>query len=428
MPIATRVQRLLMWRIVSITFLLYFFFAIDRGNVGLAALEMNRALGLSAEIFGFGSGLFTVAYLLFQVPNAELLRRLGARRGFALIACSWGIVSTSTAFVPDAFWFVVNRFLLGLSEAGFHAFLIYYINQLCPRQVRGTAISLTFIAVPVSMIVASPLSGWLLGVAVGPFDGWQSLFILEGLPSILLGLLCLQLVPDNPGQMRFLSADERAWLSDQLAAESNRKATNEAGSLGNFRAALGNPLVWGLGFVLFTSVFAINVMLIWMPQIIRQVSGAGNLTVGWLNSLPWLAFIVGCLLAGRQADQQRSALTLLRASVALATLGFLIAAALQDSRLVSAFCGFLLAGVGIGATQALFWILTMQLLGGAGAAASFAVITVLGNGSGVFAHPVIGRMHDASGSFGPVIWALAAFFLAALGTLHWVAGRRGSHG
>src|SRR5688500_15215262 len=126
--VATRAERKLLWHVASLVFLLYFSFAIDRGNIGFAALQMNTALGLRAEVFGLGSGLFTLAYLLFQAPNAEMLRRLGARRGFALVACAWGLVSSSTAFVPDQNWFLVNRFALGLSEAGFHAYIIYYIR------------------------------------------------------------------------------------------------------------------------------------------------------------------------------------------------------------------------------------------------------------------------------------------------------------
>jgi ACS family tartrate transporter-like MFS transporter len=135
--LATRVERKLLLHIASLVFLLYFSFAIDRGNIGFAALQMNVELGLTAQIFGLGSGLFTLAYLLFQAPNAEMLRRLGARRGFALVACAWGLVSGSTAFVADQHWFLVNRFALGVSEAGFHAFIIYYISTISSSSSRS---------------------------------------------------------------------------------------------------------------------------------------------------------------------------------------------------------------------------------------------------------------------------------------------------
>ena len=422
--VATRVQRKLLWHVASLVFLLYFSFAIDRGNIGFAALQMNTALGLSAEVFGLGSGLFTLAYLLFQAPNAEMLRRLGARRGFALVACAWGLVSTSTAFVPDQNWFLVNRFALGLSEAGFHAFIIYYISTIFPERIRGFAVGVSFVAVPFSMIVASPLSGVLLDVRLGALAGWQSLFIIEGIPSIVLGLLCLRLVPDNVRDIRFLTERERSWLEGELGETGVRSAHTSLA--GNIRLVLANLLVWALGLVLLTMVLAVNVMTIWMPLMIRQVSGAGNLTVGVLNSLPWIAFSIGCVLASRMSDKVSDRATPLRASVALATVGFLLCAALQEVSTPLAFASFLLACVGAGGAQGSFWALAMALMSGITAAAAFAMITVIGNGSGVIAHPLIGRLHDATGSFGGVVWTLAAFYVAAFAALHWIVLRRRS--
>jgi MFS transporter, ACS family, tartrate transporter len=416
------VERKLMLHVASIVFLLYFFFAIDRGNIGFAALQMNDALGLSAEVFGWGSGLFTLAYLLFQAPNAELLRRWGASRGFAIIACAWGVVSTSTAFVPDQFWFLVNRFALGMAEAGFHAFMIYYISRIFPKRVRGYAVGVSFVAVPCSMIVASPLSGALLDVDWGNFHGWQSLFILEGVPSVLMGLLCLKLIPDTAADAKFLSDEERAWLSNELSQVADTSAQSSA--LRNIREAAFNPMVWALGFVLFTMVLAINVMTIWMPLMIRQVSGAGNLAVGALNSLPWIAFSIGCLIAGRSSDKVKDRATPLRISVAIATFGFFCSAALQESSTTLAFAAFLLACLGAGGAQGVFWALAMQLLEGRAAAAAFAMITVVGSGSGVFAHPMIGNLHDSTGSFGGLVWTLAGFYVAALATLHWISRAR----
>lgn len=422
--IAARVERKLLLRIASLVFLLYFTFAIDRGNVGFAALQMNAALGLSAEVFGLGSGLFTLAYLLFQAPNAELLRRLGPRRGFAIVACAWGLVSTSTAFVGDQTWFLVNRFALGLSEAGFHAFIIYYIGAIFPQRIRGFAVGISFVAVPFSMIVASPLSGVLLDARIGTLAGWQSLFLIEGVPSVLLGLLCLRLVPDGVQDMRFLSSAERTWLEGELGGSGAEPA--RASLAANILRVLADPVVWALGLVLLTMVLAVNVMTIWMPLMIRQVSGAGNLAVGVLNSLPWIAFSIGCVLASRMSDKVKDRATPLRASVALATIGFLFCAATQEASAPLAFVTFLAACVGAGGAQGSFWALAMSLMSGVTAAAAFAMITVIGNGSGVIAHPLIGRLHDATGSFGGVVWTLAAFYVAAFGALHWIVSRRRS--
>jgi MFS family permease len=418
-----RVEHKLLLHVASVVFLLYFFFAIDRGNVGFAALQMNSDLGLSAEVFGYGSALFTLAYLLFQAPNAEALRRLGARRGFAIIACAWGVASLSTAFVSSPAGFLVNRLVLGMAEAGFHAFMVYYISRMFPSRVRGFAVGVSFIAVPCSMIVASPLSGALLDVEIGGMSGWQSLFVIEGVPSVLLGLLCLKIVPDSPAQARFLTDEERAWLTQELSVPDDR---NEQGSaLRNIGAAIANPLVWALGFVLFTMVLAINVMTIWMPLMIKQVSGAGNLAVGVLNALPWVTFSIGCIVGGRTSDKVNNRATPLRIAVAIATLGFFASAALQEASAAGAFAAFLLACVGAGGAQGVFWALAMQLIEGRGTAAAFAMITVVGSGSGVFAHPLIGRLHDSTGSFDGVVWTLTAFYVAAFATLHWIARDRG---
>jgi MFS family permease len=421
--VAKRVERKLLFHVASLIFLLYFSFAIDRGNIGFAALQMNAALGLSAEVFGLGSGLFTLAYLLFQAPMAEALRRLGARRGFAIVACAWGLVSISTAFVADQRWFLVNRFALGLSEAGFHAFIIYYISTIFPQRIRGFAVGVSFVAVPFSMIVASPLSGLLLDVHIGALAGWQSLFIVEGLPSLVLGLLCLRLIPDTAREIRFLSSTELAWLQSELRIVEDDSAQPSLAR--NVRVVLANPVVWGLGLVLLTMVLAVNVMTIWMPLMIRQVSGAGNIAVGVLNSLPWTAFAIGCVIASRMSDKSKDRATPLRASVAVATLGFLLCAACQDVDAPLAFAMFLLACIGAGGAQGSFWAVTMSLMSGVTAATSFAMITVISNGAGVFAHPLIGRMHDATGSFSGVVWTLAASYVGAFAILHWIVrGRR----
>jgi MFS family permease len=325
-------------------------------------------------------------------------------------------VSASTAFVPDPSWFMVNRFLLGFSEAGFHAFLIYYINQIFPGSIRGFAIGLTFISIPLSMIVASPLSGLLLNMEIGHIKGWQSLFIIEGVPSIILGLLCLKLIPDTPSHIGFLNNEERAWLEQEL--EKDIKPTKESGSIRGVKDSLLNPLAWQLSYVLFSMLVAVNVMTVWMPQMIRQVSGAGNVQVGILNSFPWLAFGLGTFFISRLSDKMNNRVIPFLASIATATVGFIIAAVFQYIHPQIGFCGFLLASFCSGAAQGLFWILTMELITGPSAATSYAVITVIGNGSGVIIHPMIGRIHDTTGSFAGVVWALVVFYGMALGTIY----------
>lgn len=401
----------MMLRLAPLILLLYLLFAIDRGNIGFAGLQMRQALRLSAEVFGIGSALFTAGYLAFQIPNAVWLRRLGGGRAFAAIACAWGLISTLTAFVPDTPWFYANRLLLGIAEAGFNAFVIFYINRMFPRSVRGFAVGFTFLAVPISMVVASPLSGWMLNWHWGGFSGWQLIFIMQGVPSVLVGLLSWRLIPAAPAQIRFLNPEEKRWLELELEAG----PAPAQGMARSTAEAAGNPTVWALGFVLFTTVFAINVMLVWMPQMIREVSGAGNVGVGVINSVPWIALGIGCLAMSRVSDRLPNRKMALVPSLGIAAAGFLAAAALQESHPVAAFCGFALGAFGAGAAQGVFWALTMELLP-AGAATAYALISLLGNGSGLFAHPIIGRLHDATGSYAGVAWALGVFNLAAIAT------------
>lgn len=313
MSVQRTTEKKLLTRLTSAIFLLYFLFSVDRGNVGFAGLQMTRELGLTAETFGLGSGLFTVGYLLFQVPNAVWLRRLGGGRAFATIAWAWGLVSTATAFVPDQTWFLVNRFLLGVAEAGFNAFVIDYINLMFPRRLRGFAVGLTLLAVPASLIVASPISGLLLNQEFAGLQGWQVLFLAEGLPTLVLATRAPRLFPASSRDMRFLSVEERVWLDGELGQEEGGKPGSSAGGL---KDACSNPLVWALGYILFTTVFLVNVMLIWMPQIIQQMSHEGNLGVGVLNSVPWMALGVGIVLVSRVSDKVRNRISVLWPSLA----------------------------------------------------------------------------------------------------------------
>jgi ACS family tartrate transporter-like MFS transporter len=411
------VARKMMLRLAPLILLLYLLFAIDRGNIGFAGLQMRQALNLSAAVFGIGSALFTVGYLVFQIPNTVWLRRLGGGRAFAAIACAWGLISALTAFVPDTAWFYANRLLLGVAEAGFNAFVIFYINRMFPRTVRGFAVGLTLLAVPLSMIVASPLSGWMLDWQWGALSGWQLMFIMQGVPSVLAGLVCWRLIPAAPSQIRFLNTEEKHWL----ALELEEGPPTPQGMAQSTVDALGNLVVWALGFVLFTTVFAVNVMLVWMPQMIGQVSGAGNVGVGVINSLPWIALGIGCLAMSRVSDRLPNRKMALLPSLGIAAAGFLAAAALQNTHPMAAFCGFALGAFGAGAAQGVFWALAMELLP-AGAATAYAVISLLGNGSGLFAHPIIGRLHDATGSYAGVAWALGVFNLAAIATAALIAG------
>lgn len=422
--IERRVRRAIGWRILVLLFLLYAFFSIDRGNIGFASLEMNSALGLSGSIYGTGAGLFTLAYLIFQVPAAITMRRLGAARGFAAVAIGWGITSMLTAFVWSSASFLAQRALLGFAEAGFGAFVVYYISIIIPRNMRGLALSITLSAVPVTMIVASPLSGFLLDFSKSGLYGWQWLFLVEGASAVLLGFLCLRALPDRAEEAMFLNPDERAWLVDDI--KQAPAAQGHHAEIHTLLGTLASPTVWVLGLVLFAIVLGTNTLLFWMPQIMKQISSGSNVRIGWLNAVPWLTFTIGMILTGRLADSMTNKLAILSMAMISAACGFAMGASVHST--ICAFLGLLVGAAGIGASIGLFWTVPMQFLRGAGVAGAFAAINMIGNSSGVFAHAIIGWLHDKAGNFGPALFALAGTFavaVAALNIFTWLEGMGG---
>lgn len=409
-PVEQRVRRTMMLRLIVLLFALYAFFSLDRGNVGLAALEMNSDLGLSGMIYGLGASLFTLAYLVFQVPAVMTMRRLGASRGLSLVACGWGMASMSSAFVWNTQSYLVLRFLLGATEAGFSTFVVFYISQIFPRNMRGLALSMTFAAVPLTMVIASPVSGVLLGWYYAGLPGWRWLFLAEGLPSVLLGVLCLKFIPDSPEKIRFLSVDEREWLAADLEAVP-AKDQHQA-KVGTLIEAARSLIVWVLGLTLFATVLGTNTLLFWMPEMIGQMSKGSNLVVGWLNAIPWLAFAIGMLMMGRLSDRVINKVGTLSAAMLIAATGFALGGVSHTPAL--SFVGLLMGAFGVGASMSLFWTVPIQMLSGAAVAGAFATINLIGNSSGVFAHGIIGWIRDHSGGFSAALIALAVIQIAAI--------------
>lgn len=409
-PIERRVRRALLLRIVALLFGLYAFFGLDRGNVGLAALQMNADLGFSSTLYGLGASVFTAAYLIFQVPAAMTMRRWGASRGFATVACGWGLVSMSSAFVWDSWSFLTIRFMLGFSEAGFGVFVVYYISQIMPHKMRGMALSMTLVAVPLTMAVASPISGFLLDWNYAGIKGWQWLFLIEGFPSVLLGLLSFRLMPDTVDHMRFLDEEERTWLKSDLAQAVTKNSHHT--DIGTLLAAVRSPTVWVLGFTLFAALVGVNTLQFWMPQMIEQMSKAGNVAVGFLNAIPWLTFAIGMLVLGRVADRITNKVAVLSLAMVIAATGFAIGAI--STNVGIAFVGLLVGAFGVGAVMGLFWTVPMQMLSGAGLAGAFAAINVIGNSSGLIAHGLIGWLRDHTGGFGATMLALGGILIASM--------------
>lgn len=289
------------WRILPLIALAYLFAYMDRVNVSFAAAQMNDDLKFSATIYGLGGGLFFLGYALFEIPSNLMLVRFGARQWIARIMITWGLLSAGMMFVQTPMQFYVLRFLLGVAEAGFYPGVIYYFSSWFPPCHRGRAVSRFYVASPLSSVVMGGISGWLLGLdGRANLQGWQWLFLVQGLPAVLVGLLVLRFLPDAPGTVNWLTTSEKAWIQDELALEQARIGVP---ARHNVLAAFANPRVLLLGAIGFLLIGAITTFILSAPMILAGATGLAPKPVGYVVSLGGLAGAVIMLLAGNYADR-----------------------------------------------------------------------------------------------------------------------------
>ena len=262
-------------RLIPFLFVLYVVSFLDRVNVGFAALQMNRDLGLSSAVYGFGAGIFFIGYSLFEVPSNLILARTGARVWIARIMVTWGLIATAMMFVRGPVSFYVLRFLLGIAEAGFFPGIIFYLSQWFPSEARARAVARFMIAIPISGVIGGPISGALLNLNVWlGLTGWQWLFLLEGLPAVFLGFIVLRYLPDRPEEAKWLKQEQRDWLVSRLATERRRCIEHHGYSVVR---ALSSGVVWRLGLLVFLSIsFGQYALSLWLPQIVGAMSGFSN--------------------------------------------------------------------------------------------------------------------------------------------------------
>ncbi len=307
-----RIIRKLNRRILPFVMLLYFVSFLDRVNAGFAAFTMNKAIGLTPAVFGFGGGIFFAGYLLFQVPSNLALYRVGARRWIAWVMVLWGIVAAACAFAVGPVSFCVLRFLLGAAEGGFFPGIVLYLTLWFPARYRAWAVSAFMAAAPLSTAAGSPISGAIMELPVfAGLANWQWLFILEGLPAVLLGLLVLKLLADRPEQASWLHPEECAWLTAALRAEqaedpqsakpSEPGISHGAWGGGAAWASLRDPRVLVLSLVYTGTSAGLYAIGLWSPLILRQFAHS-SFTVGWLNAIPGVVAIVGMILWARHSD------------------------------------------------------------------------------------------------------------------------------
>ena len=406
--IEARVTRKLRVRILPFVMLLYFVSFLDRVNVGFAAFSMSGAIGLNASMFGFGSGIFFLGYILFQVPSNLILLRVGARVWIARVVIAWGFVSVASAFVVGPYSFYAMRFLLGLAESGFFPGTLLYLSLWFPARHRAAAIAFFMAAAPLSTAIGSPISGALMELP--KFWGlmnWQWLYIIEALPAIVLGFITFKLLTDKPEQARWLDEEEREWLVQTLAAENveSAKNTGKTAAKNEVLAALRDPRVLALAFVYSGGSAGLYVLGFWSPLILKQF-GYSALTIGWLNSAPSFLAVVCMWLWARHSDAtlERTwhvAIASLFAAVGFVWAGWAVAA-------IPIILALTIGNIGVNSTKGPVWAMPSMFLTGASAAAGIAMINSMGNLGGFIGPLLVGWLKDKLGSYAGGLYAVGA--------------------
>jgi MFS family permease len=373
------------WRLMPLLLLAQILAFLDRVNIGTAKLQMAADVGLSASAYGLGAGVFFIGYFIFEVPSNLMLHKLGARTWIARIMVTWGIVSAGAVLVDSANGFYVQRFLLGVAEAGFFPGVILYLTYWFPAQRRGRMTTLFMTASAVAGVISGPLSGMLMTVLHGihGLAGWRWMLLLEALPSVLVGVMIFVWLPDSPGQADWLSSADRERLLSDLAAS----APAPVHHAGLRKADAGSILLFAtIYFFLLSGLYGIN---FWLPTIIGFAGINDALSNGWLSAIPYACAAVVMNLVARRADRKRRWACHVGVSALLAGAGFIISAAIA-THLIPALLALTLASAGIFSALPLFWNLPTQRLNGVGAAAAIALINSLGNLSGFIAPGAIG--------------------------------------
>jgi ACS family tartrate transporter-like MFS transporter len=391
-------------KLLPFLFTLYVVAYLDRINVGFAALQMNRALGLSEATFGFGAGIFFIGYFALEIPSNLVLQRLGARGWISRIIISWGVVAIATMFTQGARSFYLLRFLLGAAEAGFFPGIVFYLTHWFPSRERARAISLFMTATQVAGLIGGPISGLLLSMdGVWHLAGWQWLFLAQGMPAVILGAAAVWYLPDGPENAPWLDSCERQVLTKRLELE--RESRRAGHTLG---AALSNSNVWLLALLYFAIVFGHYGIALWLPQILKGFGGMSDFRVGMLSAVPFLTAAIVMVIVAKRSDSTGErrwhlALSSLAGAIALA------ASAAARSPWVS-LLAISIAAAGVSSTAGPFWTLPTGFLEGTAAAGGIALINSTGNLAGFVGPSLVGLIRTATGSFagGLVAMAIAA--------------------
>ncbi|MDN7933323.1 MFS transporter [Burkholderia metallica] len=379
-------------RLIPFLMLCYLGAYLDRVNVGFAKLQMLNDLRFSETVYGLGAGIFFLGYFLFEVPSNLMLHRVGARNWLARIMLTWAVISASFAFVKSPTTFYILRFMLGVAEAGFAPGVILYLTYWFPSARRAKALSLFFMAIPLAGIVGGPLSGYILHAFqdVQGLAGWKWLFILEALPSLLLGVAILFYLDNGIAAAKWLTDAEKALLARNVANDNAHKIAHV--SIGSF---IGDRRLWLMASIYFCVVLGQYGLTFWLPTIIRRSGVADPLWVGVFTAIPYLCAIIALPLVGASADRHRERRLHLAIPMLVSAVGFATLPALGGVG-ASLVC-VSVAAAGILASSSQFWSLPTALLGGMSAAAGIAAVNCFANLAGFFSPAIVGWLNDLTG-------------------------------
>src|SRR5271170_2442985 len=404
----TSTIRAISWRLIPFLVLAYFLSYLDRVNLGFAALTMNKELNFSPTVFSWGAGIFFIGYFLFEVPSNLALEKFGASRWIARIMITWGIISGAMCLVSGVWSFYGVRFLLGVAEAGFFPGIILYLTYWFPAEYRARFLAAFAIAVPVSTVIGAPVSGLLLGLdgAMG-LKGWQWLFIIEGVPSVLLGIVTWFYLTDRPERADWLTAEQKAWLASKLNAETAAKQAAKHLTLGE---ALSSPKVILLSLSYFGFVGALYGMQFWLPQIVKAF-GFTNAQTGFVTAIPYLFGTIAMILWARHSDATRERVMHVGAPLLLTAVALGASSTISDPTMTMVV--MTIAAIGVFCTFAVFWALPTAWLSGTAAAGAIALINSIGNLAGFGGPYLIGWVKEATGNTSTGLLVLSLLPLAA---------------
>jgi ACS family tartrate transporter-like MFS transporter len=406
-----------MWRLMPFLFLLYIVAYLDRINVSFAVLQMRGQLGLSDRAYGRAAGMFFAGYFFFQLPSNLVLEKFGVRRWISGLMITWGVISCLMIFIRGPVSFYAMRFLLGAAEAGFFPGMILYMKRWFPANARARAVAWFMTANPLAGIVGSPVSGALLGLSGKGLSGWQWMFLMEGIPAILLGVAVFWALSDSPREAGWLKGEERDWLLERLALEQQAESTLRKENLWQ---VLVSPRIWMLSMVYFGVSTTMYGVTLWLPSVIRSLSGLSYFLTGLVSALPFVATAIVMVMVGMSSDRagERRWHTAIPALVGAAAL---VAAGYGSSAIVVVGC----IGLGMACAESMvgpFWAMATSRMAGLSAAAGIAVINSIANLGGYFGPDIIGFFRKLNGGFRGGLLAIGAT-LAISGGIALIVGR-----